>query len=274
MSTTNVRTTSGVHLRYGAVADPSQVSAKYKLTPLTPQQRKRLVGIETQDIWHEVAVGGGAWIAAYRLFSQNGTPVIGEVRLFPKPEEWPDAQPPPGSWGADLLGARAQVPHGGVTHRLLRELKVGLQDKDMAQVFETFRSMGIEAPPDQASAAAPRSPTGRRRGRKPFPDRFYAEVARDYVAAIDRGSDSPAADVARRRGWDREGRVRDILHEARSRGLLTPPPGVARHGGALTPKASALLDATANVPANVPAGTRKRATSAPRQPTRREKLSR
>lgn len=113
----------------------------------------------------------------------------------------------------------------------------------MGKIFENVRRQGAEGLLAEhgitkpIAAAAP----GRRRGRKPFPDRFYAEVARDYIDAIAKGSRNPTLDAARRLPANRRRRVRDILHEARNRNLLTPAPKGRRQGGDLTETARALL---------------------------------
>jgi hypothetical protein len=207
---------------------------------LKEHMRKWLVGVNIEDLWLEVPIRDGEWLAAYRVLSQNGTPVIGEVRLFPNERN----RQRTGEWSGVLLGPRAKVPAGGVTHRLLRELRVGHHLAEMGKIFENIRRQGLEdhllAGHGLAPTAPPTAP-GRRRGRKPFPDRFYAEVARDYVDAIARGSSNPTLDAARRLPLARRRRVRDILHEARRRRLLTPAPPGRRQGGDLTENARALL---------------------------------
>lgn len=229
------------HDVYVSNSDERARNAETKRPP--SELLKTLVNINIEDLWLEVPIGRGAWLAAYRLLPQNGTPVIAEVRLFPNQR----ADGVAGSWLGELLGTRATVPPGGVTHGLLRELRVGALAKVMGKIFDNIRKQpGAEEEMLTKYGITDSPPTvlpGGRRGRKPFPDAFYARIARSYVDAFKKGSDSPAADVARELGLPqrRRGRVRDMLHEARARGLLTRPPGAARHGGDLTAKAAALL---------------------------------
>jgi hypothetical protein len=82
---------------------------------------------------------------------------------------------------------------------------------------------------------APRPRPRRSTGRDDLP---YARLARDYVTA-NRGSRSPVKDLAEARG-ERPARIRDMVHEARERGLLSPANSGVR-GGVLLPRAEALL---------------------------------
>lgn len=91
----------------------------------------------------------------------------------------------------------------------------------------------------------------RRPGRKGRGDLHYATWAAAYIERLDAGSRTPIKDLAakppiRVQGYVSTERqvspetVRDILSEARSRGLLTRPPA-GRAGGALTDKALRIL---------------------------------
>jgi hypothetical protein len=202
--------------------------------------RKTLVNVQNKSLWLEVPIRDGEWAAAYRVLSQGGTPVIGEVRLFPNEPNRPHA----GEWSGDLLGPKATAPAGGITHRLLRELRVGHHLAEMGKILADVRKQGgaeVMLADHGLTSPDPQSAPGRRRGRKPFPDFFYAEVARDYVDAIERGSSNPTLDAAQRLPRARRRRVRDILHEARNRDLLTKALPGRRHGGDLTDKARAVL---------------------------------
>jgi hypothetical protein len=76
-------------------------------------------------------------------------------------------------------------------------------------------------------------------GRRGRPQQFYAGVAEVYAQAWDRGSRHPTADAAKRLRVSPE-RARDLVREARQRGLLSPAlPG--RPGGELTDRARRLL---------------------------------
>jgi hypothetical protein len=205
-----------------------EVSA-LRLRELDVKDLKTARELDVREAWLECSLDFD-WVCAYRLITQDGVPVVAELRIFPN-ESGRQQQ---GEWSARWLGHRAVAPMGGITSRLLREVKVGkhLRSADMA--FDNFKR---EAPA-LARAMFPAS-RARRRGLKGLPDAFYASVARDYVAACTAGSRSPAADVARRRNFSKE-RIRRILYIARDRGLLdrTLP---RRSGGSLTDRAQSAL---------------------------------
>jgi hypothetical protein len=52
-------------------------------TELPERGRKNRVGILIDDLWRAVPIREDEWVVAYRILSQEGTPVIGEVRLIP-----------------------------------------------------------------------------------------------------------------------------------------------------------------------------------------------
>lgn len=196
------------------------------------------VGVaQVVEAWIEIPVGD--WIVAYRLVNDRGTPVVGELRLFPAE----GARPGPGQWSGELLGPEARVPRGGITARVLRRIRVRAYLRVMTEVVRRLRAaapklaqrLGWATPAEPAAEARP----GSRRGRKGRPPEFYAAIARDYVAAVARGSWRPVVDVATRRRL-RVTTVRDMIRRARSLGLLTLN-GPGLRGGALTPRADALL---------------------------------
>ena len=80
------------------------------------------------------------------------------------------------------------------------------------------------------AVSAPRRPASKGRD-----DRFYAAVASLYVEALETGSRKPVVDAAKmlsatKRGTYEPAYVRDLLHVARQRDLLTRPPK-GRAGG-------------------------------------------
>jgi hypothetical protein len=192
--------------------------------------------MKIEDTWIESPLGKD-WVVAYRILAQGGAPVVGEVRIFPTETK----RRHPGQWSAEFLGARASAPPGGLTSRLLRRVRLGANLKEAGKIIKWWYESHPEAIApltERGLVAAPRRPTGR--GRKGHPDLFYALLADEYVAAVQARSPRPAVDVARRRRL-KAARVRDLLHEARHRGLLT----VQRHGvkgGVLTNAARTLLD--------------------------------
>ena len=77
-----------------------------------------------------------------------------------------------------------------------------------------------------------------------WPDERDARIAAAYVARVEAGSRHAGADVASAsRGTLSAAQVRDAIHTARGRGLLTPTTKQGRPGGQLTPRAEALLRA-------------------------------
>jgi hypothetical protein len=190
------------------------------------------------DTWIEVQLGHD-WIAAYRLVADHGRAVVGEVRLFPAETWW---KRPLGGWSGELLGVRACVPQGGITTRLLRGVRVRAYLRSMSEWLARFRAkhpeharfFGWGDDPERV-----RLPQRHGRGRKGRPHRFYAQLAAEYVRAVNGGSHRPIADVARRRRLP-SGRVRDMIRRARQLELL--PEGVqGRAEGQLTAAAEALL---------------------------------
>lgn len=91
----------------------------------------------------------------------------------------------------------------------------------------------------------------RRPGRRGRTDSYYLVWAVAYVERLAAGSRRPVKDLTERppkviRGYVSDGEatseatVRDIIHQARVRGLLTGSPA-GRPGGELTPKATQML---------------------------------
>jgi hypothetical protein len=187
------------------------------------------------------------WVCTYRLANQDGQSVIAELSIHPS--------------GKD-------VPQGGLTTRILRRVRLGAH---LAAITATVRGWASGGTPrkDRTThipAAPGRSaqvrvvfgaedldrdtaeglgfsgpPRERRPGRPGRSDREFAELAEQYVDARGRGSTRPTADVARERGYD-VAHIRDGIHEARERGLLTRPATKGRAGGELTPRARELLE--------------------------------
>jgi hypothetical protein len=182
------------------------------------------------------------WMAASRLAVQDGQLVVAEVRVFPRENR---KKAVPGRWSADVLGTKAPVPRGGVTARVLRRVRVAEHSKRTQEVvdslvkdsgpwlFEPDRSLGALGlmPSDQA-----RPRPARKAGR---PDQFYAKLAADYVQRIQGGARHPIKAMAGRRRV-RAQTMRDWIHEARARGLLTAG-AQGRAGGQLTPLADRVL---------------------------------
>jgi hypothetical protein len=201
----------------------------------------------------------GDWLVTYTLETQDGYPVVSELRVVPCPS----------TVRADTLKFRAD------THKLAEELGLAAGNDDLHVPLPTLRRVHRgdiepgEAPPGGLSGRLLRTlqpsavqeftqttlsrvsdpvarlygydPAGepRHRGAR-HDDRFYATIAADYVRALAAGSRHPVVDVADAHHYDAE-YVRDVLHDARQRELLTRPPR-GRAGGQLTEKALSVLN--------------------------------
>ena len=195
------------------------------------------------------------WTAALRLAPQNGQAVVAEVRVYPtEPDQWL------GEWSGVLRGTDAEVPRGGLRARLLHEIRLGdlhvqgtetmvwLEREVERQRIALQRSGEEVSPPvfdpdGVLGSVGFRRPRGKRRrgpgrpGRAPLE---CARIAKLYAAACARGSRRPVVDVAEKLKRDTV-QVRDILHRARTLGLLTRPVKDGEGGGTLTDKARALI---------------------------------
>jgi hypothetical protein len=175
-----------------------------------------------------------AWVVVRR-----GRAVVGEIRVFPASG---DERKPGVAWG----GRAGEVPHRGLQRVLLKEVPVGKYgptvsglvrraavlpsgEADLYRALWDFTMPGAEA---LASRPRPRRNTGR-------DDAFYARLADEFINRLAAGSMSPVKDIAARRG-ETQARVRDWLHEARERHLLSRAhPG--KREGTLLPRAITLL---------------------------------
>jgi hypothetical protein len=137
----------------------------------------------------------------------------------------------------------AQVPAGGITRVLLRDVQVAALPRLLAASLPRGALAALTAGgPSDAPAWLTE---GRRTGRRGRDSRFYAHWAALYV---DRAAttETPVAALSDEMHISVE-TIRGYLGQARRRKLLTdPPPG--RAGGSLTPKARQIL--TTNEGAN------------------------
>lgn len=190
------------------------------------------------EVWLEVTLGEDQeWVAAYRIVpDEDRRPAVAELRVFPNEP----GRRNPGRWSAERLGDQAPVPGHGLTARLLRQVKVAEHvDGKMTEILEAQRGRlpagrVAERLAEHGLADAP--PRFRGRGRE---DTYLASLASQYVQLLDQGSRTPVQALASQLGQD-PAEVRDLIHEARSRGLLTAAPK-GRAGGQLTERALALL---------------------------------
>src|SRR6266850_7917215 len=151
---------------------------------------------------------GRRWILAARIWAPRGQLLIGEVRIFPAEREeggaaGVEAGPTAaGSWSGDPL----KVPRGGLETQTLRYARLGgVRSYVLARVQPLKGLLPSELSLDRffmnyvlPGAAALRRPRPRRAsGRE---DRFYAQLAREYVEMNERGSSRPSREIAERRG--------------------------------------------------------------------------
>jgi hypothetical protein len=201
-------------------------------------------GAWTRD--HLEDAHGGRWTIDAWVVLRERRLVVGELRIYP-------AASAPEFAGQPWQGRATEVPPGGLERRTLRSVPVGRY----APVVEAWASQRATWP-DFAPTASPRvdlsllnlilpglatiaaRPRPRRAaGRE---DLYYAVLAQAYVDRLAARSLTPVRDIARRRG-DRPAHIRDLLHEARERGLLSPARPGKREGHLLAP-ALALLRST------------------------------
>ena len=198
--------------------------------------RSKSSRVKVQDGWVEVPLGDD-WITAYRLILQDGEPVVGEVRVFPKDNV---RGRPPGLWSAEIIGFKATAPRGGLPAEVLRQVQLGAYRRHGQDFLDWLH----ETKPSRPITAAPTGVggPGAAKGAKPRPgkpDEFYADIAKDYVDLWTTGTPHPISQIAIRRSTSKS-KVRDMVREARQRGLLTPGQR-GRIGGQLTARALELL---------------------------------
>lgn len=228
-------------VRLSVFAPPRHVDVCPNCGAKLPRETRR-------EIWVEQPVKPG-WIGTYRLMVKAGRLTVAEVRLIP------DTRQGSGRWSEEA----PDVPPEGVPSRALRALSptVPLErfprflrdiEKNHPHIAkQLLGGHGIRLGAEMAR---------RHPGRAGRPDSFYLAWAQAYFERLAAGSRRPIKDLAQRpprtiKGYvsdgDRvsEATVRDIIHEARERGLLTRSPK-GRAGGELTPKAIRMLKSESN----------------------------
>ena len=186
---------------------------------------------------------GGRWAVGAWIVARRGRPVIGEIRVYPAT---PRARKP-GRWE----GTPTDVPFRGLERRLLVRVPLGrYAPAIMAWVSQAATMPGgapavyvgganlgwVEKILPGAASLVPRPRPERTVGRS---DAFYAALAAAYVQRLAAGSVTPVKDLAAKRG-EPASRVRDLLHEARLRGLLSKGEA-GKRGGYLLPRARQVL---------------------------------
>ena len=162
-----------------------------------------------------------------RLDVQNGRLVVSQRHVVPE--------------------SRTALPIGGLTARARRRVPLHARATQFAQMLHQpsreqlevlLMGTGLEPMLSAQYGTQPARP--RRIGRRPIPAETLLPVAAAYPRAVRAGSTQPIEQVAA--GLKiKAASVRDFVHKARLRGLLTPAPSWGRPGGELTPQANALL---------------------------------
>jgi hypothetical protein len=144
----------------------------------------------------------------------------------------------------------AVVDGPNVTARLIRDYPIGAVDSAARSQMAWWWREYDRSRPDAARTWHP-IPSGvlndidiRRPGRRGRPDLEYAEIARDYISVL---HEAKPMKVLSDKLHLSASQVRNLLYEARRRGLLTKAPRGSA-GGALTEKALALLKDSSPTP--------------------------
>jgi hypothetical protein len=177
---------------------------------------------------------GRRWTLHAWVVVRRGRPVVGELRIFP-------AGMNPPALGDAWTGEARDVPPHGLESRLLHRVPVGSYGYRVVDtirrtthpLLRDFRQWMLPGSQALASRPRPRRNVGR-------DDRFYSELAAAYVARLAEGSPSPVKDIAAARPGETTAHIRDMLHEARVRGLLSKGQA-GKRDGLLLPRAIALL---------------------------------
>jgi len=213
--------------------------------PACPSCQAILPGRWVSEAWIEVPIDH-RWVGAYRIVVKDGQPLVAEVRVLPSEHEHA-----PGQWSG-----RADAVEAAVPARALRALRLS----DPSEPFPKFianisRRHGAEAAArflDRSGLKPNHEIHPRRPGRAGRSDRYYVAWAVAYLERVAAGSRHPIKDLAADppihiegvlagRGGITEATVRDVLHQARRRRLLTKPPQ-GKAGGRLTARAIRIFD--------------------------------
>jgi len=209
----------------------------------------------SSGVWAAFALEPGrpaGWQLLIRISEQDGRATISELSILA------GAHPQANGESVEFMSdeafealrrsaVREPIPQGGINHRLLRSIRLAnafarasgaLSAIDQESGGAVFQGSLLGRHSLRRAALSQPAPVG---GHHERTDLQLVRVAAAYLSAIQDGSISPRAEAARLlgRGWT-PARVRDHLHTARNRGLLTDAPH-GRAGGQLTPKGQQLL---------------------------------
>jgi hypothetical protein len=217
-----------------------------------------IVAIRTPEVWTRIPhPANHAWSVAFRVVVQGIQPVVAEIRIFPTEADTTEID----TWSANLLGAKAKAPAGGITARLIKATRTGEAVRglgDVAKEIQWWRKTVLEgslnstihgnSPDPQRSIIEvldvlsdvfPQERPRREKRHRGKPDLFYARLASEYTTLLNAGQRHPIAVIVERQKLERS-KVRDMIRQARKRGLLSfDRPGYP--GGQLTNYALKLL---------------------------------
>ena len=176
-----------------------------------------------------------SWIAAFRICSQAGRPVIGELRVFPK---GPRRKVLGAVWEAEWKGALAAVPKGGLGTSILRGLKLSEVTPHFGQALENFRDAGLTPPLHLFGREKDRKKSSA--GRPGLPDIDIARAAQAYVDAVGARVPKPVVAVGKKLGLKRSV-AKSRIDIARRRGYLVGAGKQGAVGGVMTDRAKKIL---------------------------------
>ncbi|MGH9462360.1 MAG: hypothetical protein ACRD1X_14155 [Vicinamibacteria bacterium] len=176
----------------------------------------------TKGAWVQMVLPGKQWLVSGRMEVEGDRVVVAELRLFSLTDK---------------------VPEAGISQKVVRRVPFGLFRSfalSMANYATKYGFRFLEEPIKRELPGLKVPPRPRPRRSAGLDDLYYAKLADHYIKAITkRGSRTPVADLAAVRGETPE-TIRDRVHEARVRGLLSKSePG--RMGGVLLPRGLDLL---------------------------------
>lgn len=215
------------------------------------RERYPRYALDKDGMWVVLPLGE-SWDSYVRFVGQDGHPVVAELRVLPRtdtPGVLAHHDKHADRWISITRGETPEqsTPKGGLTTRALRDVQLGhavqLAYTQLGRWFDRDRRHPGSVMPTSFTATAVDTP--RRPGRKGREDSFYVVAAAAYVDALEQGNRKPVVTAAQTLSETWGGTyeptyVRDLLHVARERGLLTRPPR-GRAGGQLTDRARALL---------------------------------
>ena len=225
----------GISIGFPAVVNFAEVLRGPSPTGEPPARGRRRLGFarskldEFGDIHAEAPCSNEPWYAYGRFRVSSGQLQIAELRVFPGPDRagltkasvnWPE------------IGAGdAWRPIDDLTAQTIRSVPM----RHLRSIaLECVEKYGIGPLSD-----AERASVSQRPGRAGRSDSHYALWAALYVEKV--GARAPISELAREHGLRRE-QVRDLVQQARKRGLVTPG-----RNATLTEKARSILNDLDNV---------------------------